>query len=499
MAKIKAWWQAHKPTKRRLIQVYAALLYNANLKGFIEGEIYTGSIKNVCVPGFNCYSCPGAVGACPLGALQNALASSGTRAPWYVLGILLLFGLTLGRMICGWLCPLGLIQEWIHKLPTPKLRKSRFTRVLSWLKYGILAIFVVLIPLAYSVQHLPVPAFCKYICPAGTLEGAMGLLSNPVNADKFSMLGILFTRKFVIMVLILLACVFAYRAFCRFLCPLGAIYGLFAKLSLLGVKVDVVKCTDCGRCVSVCRMDIRHVGDHECIHCGECVDACPVQAISWKGGNIRLHSNEVPTHGEEHGVMKKKRNWRSICAWSCALVFLVGWLWYFNRPVSAEEPPSAAPDAVQATAAPEDNTPVGMEVGMRCPDFTAPCYGESDAVFALADTAGRVVVINFWATWCTPCCNELPYFQQLHDAYPEDVAVIALHSSLVTDDVQAYLDRMGYTMPFALDADGSVIASLGGSTMLPMTVVLDREGKIVYNQVGSVTYAVLESLIQPLL
>ena len=99
--KISAWWAAHKPSKRRLIQVYAALLYNAHIKGFIKGDIYTGPMKNFCVPGFNCYSCPGAIGACPLGALQNALASMDKRAPWYVLGILMLYGLTLGRTICG--------------------------------------------------------------------------------------------------------------------------------------------------------------------------------------------------------------------------------------------------------------------------------------------------------------------------------------------------------------------------------------------------------------
>ena len=118
------------PTRRRLIQLYAALLHNANLKGYISGQIFTGNTKYLCVPGLNCYSCPGAVGACPLGALQNALASSGNRAPSYVLGILLLFGLILGRTICGYLCPFGLVQELLHKIPTPKIRKNRVTHAL---------------------------------------------------------------------------------------------------------------------------------------------------------------------------------------------------------------------------------------------------------------------------------------------------------------------------------------------------------------------------------
>ena len=144
----------------------------------------------LCLPGLNCYSCPGATGACPLGALQNAVASSGSRTPTYILGILLLFGLTLGRTICGYLCPFGLLQELLHKLPTPKVGKSLITRVLSYTKYVFLFIFVLLIPFWYALQSYPVPAFCKYICPAGTLEGAVGLLSNPINADKYSMLGL---------------------------------------------------------------------------------------------------------------------------------------------------------------------------------------------------------------------------------------------------------------------------------------------------------------------
>ena len=111
-----SWWQTHRPSTRRLAQLYSALLYNAYIKGFIKGEIYTGKTKIVCVPSLNCYSCPGAVGACPLGAIQNALSASGHRAGWYMIGIILLFGITLGRTICGWFCPVGLIQELLHNV-----------------------------------------------------------------------------------------------------------------------------------------------------------------------------------------------------------------------------------------------------------------------------------------------------------------------------------------------------------------------------------------------
>ncbi len=497
------------PTRRRLIQLYAALLYNANLKGYIQGEIYTGGTKAMCLPGLNCYSCPGAVGACPLGALQNALASSGSRAPYYVLGILLLFGLTLGRTICGFLCPFGLLQELLHKIPTPKLKKGRITRVLSYLKYVILAVFVVIVPLWYALQKYPLPAFCKYICPAGTFEGAVGLLANPVNGEKFSMLGILFTRKFVILVLVAAACVFIYRGFCRFLCPLGAIYGLFSGLNVVGVKVDSAKCTHCGKCVACCRMDVRHVGDHECIHCGGCVDACPTGAIAIKAGKVVLMGNEAKSSTEERRVRAR----RSRVAWAVALAVLAAALLYFNLPRGdAAQSPDQSPisgSVEQDTPLANgdgggaainepvpDDVPVGSEVGMRGPDFTIPLY-EEDGNFHLADTAGQVTVINFWATWCTPCVAELPHFQRLHGTYP-DIALVAIHSDLVTDDVEEYLSGFDYTIPFALD-DSGVITAYGGSTMLPQTIVLDQNGVIVYNKVGSVTYELLESLVAPLL
>ena len=129
--RIQLWWFRHKPSKRRFVQLYAALLYNANVKGFIKGEIFTGITKGVCVPGLNCYSCPGAVGSCPLGALQSALNGSNKRLPFYVIGILLLYGLIFGRTICGWLCPVGFFQELAYKIRSPKLPKSNVTRFSS--------------------------------------------------------------------------------------------------------------------------------------------------------------------------------------------------------------------------------------------------------------------------------------------------------------------------------------------------------------------------------
>ena len=531
-----SWWQSHKPTTRRLIQLYSALLHNAHLKGFISGQIYQGKAKYACVPGFNCYSCPSASGACPLGAIQNALASSGHNAGWYVLGIILLFGVVLGRTICGWLCPLGLIQELLNKIPTPKIRKGRITRALSWLKYVLLAVFVIALPLWYGLRYdLPLPGFCKYICPAGTFEGAMGLLSNtmPANTGYFSMLGILFTRKFVIMLVIGLACVFCYRTFCRFICPLGAIYGLFNRFNIIGIKVDQGRCNHCGGCVQGCGMDVRRVGDHECINCGKCIDACNQGAISIKAGKITLKASEKDCANDGPNSPDNCQK-RARVLWGIALAVLCYALLWFNvldpavkkepmpdtrsaatvdpvidiepiatdapeatdateEPAATEAPAATEEPVAQAAVSYDSDAPLGREAGQQLPDFTLPCYDGSE--FNLVQQRGRITFINLWATSCTPCKHELPYFSELYKAHEGDIAMLVVHSSMVMDDPEEYLADKGYAMSFATDDDDDTVAEIVGSTgTFPQTIVLNRRGEVVYNKVGSVTPEVLDAL-----
>ncbi|MBR5524013.1 MAG: 4Fe-4S binding protein, partial [Clostridia bacterium] len=325
--KLKGWI----PTKRKLMQLYFALLFNANAKGFITGNIYTGKTKVMCVPGMNCYSCPGAVGACPLGSLQGSF-SAGHSTLFYVGGILLLYSVLLGRLICGWLCPFGLIQEWLYKIKTPKVKKSPITRLLSYLKYVLLVFFVIIVPILYALRDTPLPAFCKYICPAGTLEGGISLLANKVNSSYFSMLGPIFTWKFLLMVSIMTGCIFVFRLFCRFICPLGALYGLFNRISIFGVKLNRDKCVDCNKCISHCKMDIRHVNDQECISCGECIPVCPTNAIEWKTAGIRLLQNEPGT------TPSRKRTVTRMVATVAMLAVLVGALvgfWFDSTELTA--------------------------------------------------------------------------------------------------------------------------------------------------------------------
>lgn len=264
-----------KEKKRRIIQVACALICNCNLPGFLNGQIYQGQLKSVCVPGLNCYSCPGAVASCPVGSLQSALVSARYKIPCYIVGLLLLMGVLMGRVICGFLCPFGFFQELLYKIPSRKIRKGRWSRRLSLLKYGILLIFVIGIPLC-----LAKPGFCKYICPAGTLEAGLPLTAADDSIRNLT--GLLFSWKILILILMIVSAIFVFRSFCRFLCPLGAFYSFFHKTAFLGMEIDEEKCTRCGACTSFCKMDVKKVGDRECVQCGECRKVCKEEALMWK-------------------------------------------------------------------------------------------------------------------------------------------------------------------------------------------------------------------------
>lgn len=267
-------------SRRRLIQLISAILYNINFKGFTEGRIYQGTAKGVCVPGLNCYSCPGAVASCPLGSLQSSFTNIGTKWPLYILGTLMLFGAAFGRAVCAFLCPFGLIQELLHKIPTPKIPKNAWTRRLSLLKYVVLLLFVILLPLYTRMQNgVAVPAFCKYICPAGTLEGGLPLVA--VNSSLREITGFLFQWKILVMLAVIAASIFIYRFFCRFLCPLGAIYSFFNRHALFGIQLEQEKCTHCSCCTRSCKLDVHQVNDRECIRCGECRHVCRYNALNF--------------------------------------------------------------------------------------------------------------------------------------------------------------------------------------------------------------------------
>ena len=273
---------AREQTKngRWKIQLIAALGSNPFLLNFFRGKLYRGALKGVCVPGLNCYSCPAAAGSCPIGALQAVIGSPQYSMSYYIVGLLGLLGALLGRVVCGFLCPFGWFQELLHKIPTKKL-STRPLHALTYLKYVVLAVFVVVLPMTMANEvGLADPYFCKYLCPAGILEGGIPL--SLANESIRASLGELFTWKSCVLLGVVTLSVFFYRPFCKWLCPLGAFYALFNKVSLSRLHVDRSKCTACTACSKVCRMDVdvfRSPNHAECIRCGDCIRACPHHAI----------------------------------------------------------------------------------------------------------------------------------------------------------------------------------------------------------------------------
>jgi len=232
-------------SRRTAFQGVTAILQNSWFAGFLRGTIWRGSSKAVCVPGLNCYSCPGAWGSCPIGSLQAVFNRASDRISLYVSGLIGLFGIVLGRLVCGWLCPFGLVQELLYRIRSRKVRIGP-TR-LRYLKYAVLAILVVLMPLLVRDRFgVGDPWFCKLICPAGTLEAALPLLA--LNASLRDAAGWLFVWKASILVATVVASVVVYRPFCRFVCPLGAIYGLFNRISFVQLTLNEDTCTHCGVC-----------------------------------------------------------------------------------------------------------------------------------------------------------------------------------------------------------------------------------------------------------
>lgn len=270
---------------RHIFQGIWAFITNSYLTGFFQGKIYQGKLKNLCLPGLNCYSCPGALGSCPVGALQASIGERGNKISLYVSGFLIFVGALMGRYVCGWLCPFGLIQDLLNKIPFPKKIKTfKADKLLRKLKYVILAVFVILLPMfATDALGLGDPWFCKYICPAGTLEGGLTLVL--LNEGLRSVVGFLYTWKVAILVVTVILSIIIYRPFCKYICPLGAIYSFFNKIAVFKINLDEDKCINCNICSKKCKMNIdpcKNPNSTECIRCRECIRVCPTGALSDK-------------------------------------------------------------------------------------------------------------------------------------------------------------------------------------------------------------------------
>ena len=282
---MSVWCALELGKLRCWFQIGFTALTNGYAAGFLKGKIYTGDFKKYCVPGLNCYSCPGALGSCPIGSLQAVIGSRNMNFSFFVVYVFLITVHRFGRFVCGWLCTIFLIQDLLYKIPfVRKWKRLPGERGLRLLRYAILIGFVVLLPMfAVDIIGQGSPWFCKYICPSGTLTAGIPL--GATNPQLRAAMGGLFLGKFALLIFLILLSVAVYRPFCRYLCPLGAVYGLFHPISFYRYQVNEELCTNCGRCREVCKMDIevwKNPNSLDCVRCGDCLKSCPHQALKRK-------------------------------------------------------------------------------------------------------------------------------------------------------------------------------------------------------------------------
>jgi ferredoxin-type protein NapH len=217
-------------------------------------------LRSICVPALNCHSCPAAVFACPIGVLVNF--ASLRIFPLVAIGILGLAGIIGGRLFCGWLCPFGLIQDGLYRIPT---RKFTAPPSLGYAKYLVLILLVVTVPFLFPKSLL---VFCR-VCPAGTLESSIPW--RIIGVSTPFTLG--FPIRMTILLGVLILMIVVSRGFCRILCPLGAIFAVFNRVSLFRIRLTKRECKDCGLCASMCPVEIdpvKEMNSPECVRCLKC-------------------------------------------------------------------------------------------------------------------------------------------------------------------------------------------------------------------------------------
>lgn len=521
---------------RGWFQALATLLTNGHVANFFSGKIYQGKGKLVCVPGLNCYSCPGAAGACPIGAYQAVIGSSKYKISYYVIGLLIFLGVMAGRFICGWLCPFGWFQELCHKIPSKKFSTKKVAP-LRWLKYVILVVVVGMLPfLITNSLGMGNPFFCKYICPEGVLGGALPLAA--VNPSIRAALGSLFTFKAGILALVILLSVFLHRPFCKWICPLGAFYSLFNKVSFYQYKVDQHRCVHCGRCARVCPMDVditKTPASLECIRCGVCIKNCPTDAISTSVGRCMANKSKKcascssavseahQTKKENTSTMKNtgKLMTKTLALALSALVVLQlagcgtkkpmddpkkmdASAQSMDQPIATSEGEEPMAIAVDANGVPEggsvsivkemaeeskadDQADKKMEAGdvEKFPSFKAKDFDGKDydnTVFEKADAT----VLNFWFTGCKACVDEMPDLEKLSKELKEknvQIMTVCTDATLsfpeTIEMAKKIMKEAGVTFPtLSLDENSDAGNYICEMTVFPSSLVINAKGEV---------------------
>jgi polyferredoxin len=296
--------------KRLLFQLGFFLLFNSAFLGI--------PLLPLFVPVLECFSMPNKTTLCNYGILQRNLSFDWTvfpAIPLASIAMVLLFGAFLGRALCGWACPLGFFQDIVSSIMRfVKVQQRELSQKLHYLlssvKYIVLFVTLAVVSsvgiaymlngilgkkYAFSLGICGKAPYCL-ICPVPVLFVTVpSLVSSVLLGSPLPQLPITFYIALAAFVAFLVASIATRRFWCRYMCPLGAMMGLFNRFSLLHIRKKPNACTTFCRghqkeCSKNCPMGLQvqrtqnPSSSGDCIMCYECAESCKSKGIEYKLG-----------------------------------------------------------------------------------------------------------------------------------------------------------------------------------------------------------------------